>query len=200
MSKLLRRTLFALLALSLVLLCGCAGDSDEKSAGAESGVDAASGAPAPEEPSAEAEPAAGTISFETTDLEGNAVSEEIFSQSGLTMLNVWATYCSPCLNEMPALGELAAAYDPEEFQIIGVVSDVLETDDQELARSLVQQTGAGYTHLLLNESIYYALLTDVSAVPTTFFLDAEGNILETVVGAMEKTAWEELINGFLEEP
>lgn len=131
------------------------------------------------------------ISFEGTDLEGNKVSAEVFSQSKLTMVNVWATYCNPCLREMPELGELAAEYQKEEFQIIGIVSDVLEGDDQTLAESLVQQTGADYTHLLLNESIYNALLTDVSAVPTTFFLDESGAILDTVVGAMEKSAWEE---------
>ncbi len=115
------------------------------------------------------------------------------------MVNVWATYCNPYLSEMPGLGELAAEYDAEEFQLIGVVSDVLEREDQELAESLIQETGADYTHLLLNESLYYALLTDVSAVPTTFFIDENGTVLDTVVGAKEKSAWEEIINGLLEE-
>jgi len=115
------------------------------------------------------------------------------------MVNVWATYCNPCLSEMPGLGELAAEYDAEKFQIIGIVSDVLEGEDQELAESLIEETGADYTHLLLNESLYYALLTDVSAVPTTFFIDENGTVLDTVVGAMEKPAWEEMINGLLEE-
>lgn len=132
-------------------------------------------------------------------MEGNTVSSDIFSQSKLTMINVWATYCGPCLNEMPELGELAAEYESEEFQLIGIVSDVFEGGDQSLAESLIQQTGADYTHLLLNESIYYALLTDVTAVPTTFFLDESGTVLDIVIGAREKSAWEELINGLLEE-
>lgn len=138
-------------------------------------------------------------SFEGTDLEGNKVTGEIFSQSKLTMVNVWATYCNPCLREMPELGELSAEYKKEEFQIIGIVSDVMEGNDQTLVESLVQQTGADYTHLLLNESLYNALLTDVSAVPTTFFLDENGEVLDTVIGAMEKSAWEEKINELLEK-
>ena len=93
---------------------------------------------------------------------------------------------------------MAAEYDGEEFQIIGIISDVLEGKDQSYAESLVQQTGANYPHLLLNESIYSALLTDVSAVPTTYFLDKNGIILDTVVGAMKKTDWEEKISGLLE--
>ncbi|MBD5521465.1 MAG: TlpA family protein disulfide reductase [Lachnospiraceae bacterium] len=142
------------------------------------------------------------IVFEGHDIEGNTVSSTIFSESKLTMVNVWATYCNPCLSEMPGLGELAAEYDSEEFQIIGIVSDVQEGASQEmmdLAEDLIEQTGADYTHLLLNEELYYALLTDVSAVPTTFFINENGVILDGVIGAMDKSAWEEKINALLEE-
>lgn len=191
------RMLFILLMLPLVLLSGCAGGNSEQPLETDSDSEVAGGTPV--EPSAEAEPSAAPITFEGTDLDGNAVSSDILSQSKLTMVNVWATYCNPCLSEMPGLGELAAEYEAEEFQIIGVVSDVLEGEDQELVERLVQQTGANYTHLLLNESIYYALLTDVTAVPTTYFLDADGTVLGTVIGAREKSAWEEIINGLLEE-
>lgn len=182
---------WGILLMSVLLLSGCAKESTDKTVASNSGPEGAGGAPA--------ESPATPIVFEATDLEGNSVSSDIFAQSQLTMLNVWATYCNPCLSEMPGLGELAAEYDTEEVQIIGIVSDVLEGGDQELVESLVQQTGANYTHLLLNESIYYALLTDVSAVPTTFFLDEDGTIIDTVIGAMEKPAWEEKINGLLEE-
>ena len=143
-----------------------------------------------------------SIVFEGIDMNGNAVSSEVFSDSKLTMVNVWATYCNPCLNEMPGLGELAGEYDPDNFQIIGIISDVQEGADQEmtdLAADLIAQTGADYTHLLLNESLYYSLLTDVTAVPTTFFIDTNGVILDTVVGSMEKSAWEDKINALLEE-
>lgn len=170
-----------ILALSMLLFGGCAKLSE-----LVPGSKAKNSAPSKASES--------QVSFEATDLEGNKVTGEIFSQSKLTMVNVWATYCNPCLNEMPELGELAAEYEQEEFQIIGIVSDVVEGSDQALVKSLVQETGADYPHLLLNESIYNALLTDVSAVPTTFFLDESGAILDTVVGAMEKSAWEEKIH------
>ena len=134
--------------------------------------------------------------------EGNSRTEE----TKLTMVNVWATYCNPCLREMPDLGELGKEYDSGEFQIIGVISDVMVMEDGrvdekslEYARELIEQTGADYTHLLLNRSLYEALLSDVSAVPTTFFLDENGVVLDTVIGAMDKSAWEEKIHGLLEE-
>lgn len=177
----------ALLALSIILLNGC---SSQNAAGRNPDPAAAPSASAPA-------PAAQGITFEGTDMEGNAVTSDILSQSKLTMINVWATFCNPCLSEMPGLGELAAEYDPTEFQIIGIVDDVLEGDDPSYAASLIQQTGANYTHLLLNESLYFALLSNVTAVPTTFFLDAQGTIVDTVVGAMDKSAWEAKINGLL---
>lgn len=196
------KILFGLLLLSLVLLCGCGGDSGKPPAGTApetEPTDESQETPAPEDSSPEGESEPIYITFEGSDLEGNAVSQDIFSQSKLTMVNVWATYCNPCLSEMPGLGELAAEYDGSEFQLIGVVSDVREGDDQALVESLVQQTGADYTHLLANDSIDRVLLSSVSAVPTTFFFDQEGAYLGCVVGSAEKSDWEELIHELLEE-
>lgn len=201
--KKLRSMLMSLLVLSLVLLCGCSGKNGGPAAGA--GTDAANDPPPREEPPLEEEASPEEdsdpiyVTFEGTDLEGNPVTQDIFSQSKLTMVNVWATYCNPCLSEMPGLGELAAEYDESEFQLIGIVSDVMEGDDQSLVESLVQETGADYTHLLANDSIGQALLSGVSAVPTTFFFDGEGAYLGGVVGSAEKSDWEELIHELLEE-
>ena len=178
--------LFLALAMTAALLTGCGSEAQDTAAGdtapTSSGTD--------------------TITFETVDMDGNTVTEEVFTQSKLTMVNVWATYCNPCLSEMPGLGELAGEYDPADFHIIGIVSDVMEGADQsslDEAADLIRDTGADYTHLLLNESLYYALLTDVSAVPTTFFVDDSGTVLRSVLGAKEKADWEELINELLAE-
>ena len=189
----LRKMLFMLLIVSLVLLGGCSGDSNEVSTESPPETEAADVSPDQEE----TDPI--FITFAGADLDGNAVSQEIFSQSKLTMVNVWATYCNPCLSEMPGLGELASEYAQEEFQIIGIVSDVWEGEDQTLVDSLVQETGADYLHLLANDSIGQAILSSVSGVPTTFFFDGEGTYLGGVVGSAEKSAWEELINELLEE-
>ena len=140
--------------------------------------------------------------FEATNMDGENVSSDIFPNSRLTMVNVWATYCGPCLGEMPELGELAAEYDPGDLQLIGIISDVTEDakqKDLDYAADLIEETGADYPHLLLNESLYYGLLTDVSAVPTTFFFDENGVIIETVIGARDKTSWKEIIDALLEE-
>lgn len=141
-----------------------------------------------------------SVTFEGTDMDGHSISQEICADSRLTMINVWATYCNPCLNEMPELGELAAEYDSADFQLLGIVSDVMEGQEENIgyAAELIEETGAEYPHLLLNESLYYGLLSDVSAVPTTFFLNEQGQVLDVVVGAMDKSGWKEKIDGLLE--
>ena len=200
-----RKMFFVFLMLSLVLLGGCAGDSSELPTGDTPETETAGISPDQYGASSESAPSdqEGTapifIIFEGTDLDGNTVSQEIFSQSKLTMVNVWATYCNPCLSEMPGLGELAEEYNVSEFQIIGIVSDVWEGEDQTLVESLIQETRADYLHLLANDSIGQAILSSVSGVPTTFFFDGEGAYLGGVVGSAEKEKWEEIVHGLLEE-
>ena len=186
-----------------VMLCGCADGMGKKGTENEEGsIEAGGEAQMGEEQESVEEPPAEPLVFEGQDLDGNAVTSDIFSQSKLTMINVWATYCNPCLREMPDLGELAGEYDTADFQLIGIVSDVQENgseDKLEKAVSLVEKTGADYPHLLLNESLYSALVVNVSGVPTTFFVDENGVVLGAVAGSYEKSVWKEIIDGLLEE-
>lgn len=181
--------------LPAMLFWGCAGKNAVQNPEAETQKEENAASEKEENAASEA------VAFEGQDLEGNTVSQEICTQSKLTMINVWATYCNPCLNEMPELGELVQEYDTSDFQLIGIVSDVLEGQDEDAlayAADLVEETGADYPHLLLNESLYGGLLAEVSAVPTTFFLNENGEVLDVVVGAMDKSHWKEKIDGLLE--
>lgn len=142
------------------------------------------------------------VAFESITIDGEDFSSEQFKNSKLTMINVWATYCSPCLNEMPDLGEIALSYDAKDFQIIGIVSDVStnsSNDDVAYAKKLVKETKANYPHLLLSESIYTNLVAGVDAVPTTFFVNENGELLNYVVGANSKSGWTGIIDEILGE-
>ena len=135
--------------------------------------------------------------FTTTDLYGNEVTQEIFANSELTVVNVWATYCGPCIEEMPYLGELADEYDSTQVQIIGIPTDVNDVQGKEVAISLIRETGADYTHLMLSEDLYFWGLTEIQYVPTTFFVNSEGEIIDTVVGSKTKLDWKVLIDSKL---
>lgn len=135
--------------------------------------------------------------FTTTDLYGNEVTQQIFANAELTVVNVWATYCGPCINEMPYLGELSHEYDSAQVRIVGIPMDAMNAEYVEYATSLVSQTGADYQHLLLNEELYNWGLTEIQYVPTTFFVNSEGEIIDSVVGSMSKEDWKSLIDSKL---
>lgn len=140
------------------------------------------------------------LTFEATTTEGEAWNSDKFANSKLTMINVWGTYCNPCLSEMPGIGELAAEYDPALLQIVGVVCDVMEKDSIKNinnAKKLITETKADYPHLLLSESLYTSFVGAVSAVPTTFFVRQDGSMVGYITGAMEKENWKDLIDDLL---
>lgn len=140
------------------------------------------------------------VTFEAATTDGEAWNSDKFANSKLTMINVWATYCNPCLAEMPDLGELAAEYNAADFQIVGVVSDVMaddSADNIDFAKQLITETKANYPHLLLNESLYMSFVGAVSAVPTTFFVRQDGSMVGYLTGAMDKENWKTLIDDLL---
>ena len=144
-------------------------------------------------------------SFTATDLEGNPLDQTMLEGYELTMVNVWATFCSPCIKEMPDLGELAAEYREKGLQIVGLVSDTLNSDGTlsdsqvELARDIVDQTGADYPHILPSPDLF-GLLSQISAVPTTFFVDSEGNQVGTAFSsALDRERWVQLLDQYLAE-
>ena len=121
------------------------------------------------------------------------------------MINVWTTYCSPCLQEMPELGELSKEYKDKGVQIIGIPIDTLEQDGTwsqsqvANAASLASQTGADYLHILPSQDLIQAGLSDIYAVPTTFFVDSSGNVTgDTYMGSKSKKEWEKVIDQTLE--
>ena len=100
------------------------------------------------------------------------------------MVNVWGTFCGPCINEMP---ELQKIYDslPENANLIGVIADVPEgmKDGVDNANYIEKQTGVKYTNLTLSDSLG-SFARRFYAVPSTIFVDKNGNIIgELVMGA-----------------
>lgn len=144
-------------------------------------------------------------SFTGTDLDGNDVDQGILEGYDLIMINIWATFCGPCLREMPDLSELAAEYEAKGVRIVGLVADTLKTDGSldggqlETARAIVESTGANYLHLLPTGD-----LADIAAqayyVPTTFFVDGDGRQVGSVFsGSLSKDDWIAVIDETLAE-
>lgn len=139
--------------------------------------------------------------FTAYDLNGDKQTEAIFTGKKLTMINVWATYCGPCIREMPALAAISKKYKDSDFQIIGIVSDVSFTAEagQQTARELLKEAGAEYINLLPDAS-YAGFLRTIMYVPTTVFVDENGcQVGEPIVSAKSQDEWENIIREKLEE-
>lgn len=186
-----------LLALLLftALLTACA--AQLPAASPEPAVSPAPAAPAQPAVSDETDRPSGVMSdFTTQDLDGNTVTaQDAFSGYRLTMVNVWATYCGPCIREMPDLGELSDEFADRSVRIVGLVSDatgyggVIDEDAMQAARDIVQETGADYLHLIPSPSLEH-LLAQITAVPTTFFVDEYGcQVGKAYAGSRDKEDW-----------
>ena len=146
----------------------------------------------------------GLTSFKTMDIYGNEATQQIFATNAITLVNVWGTFCPPCLEEMPALGELAREYASKGVGIVGIVADVVPNPsgigmiNLDTAIQIAAQTKAEYPHLIISEDLQKTRLGNVQAVPETFFVDSKGKVIgQTVVGARSKAAWKILIEKHL---
>lgn len=178
----MKRTLIPLLLALTLLLTAC-------------------GAKAPEAPEETADALLG--SFVTRDLEGNIVDEEILQGKKLTMINVWATFCGPCLMEMPELEALSQEMADRGVQVVGIVADGVDLNYNELpdtlaqARAIAEQTGVTYPTLIPCRDL--APISGVQAFPTTYLVDEQGRqVGEVLLGARDLAHWRTIVEEALE--
>jgi len=119
-------------------------------------------------------PALDGKNLKLSDLRGKAV-----------LLNFWATYCGPCKIEMPWFVELQKEYGPQGFQIIGVAMDDASLED---IAKFSKEMGVNYPILLGKESVGQSY-GGVSVLPTTFFLDRDGNVIAREFGLQSRSVF-----------
>lgn len=116
------------------------------------------------------------------DLQGNQIKlADVFAKNKLTMVNIWKTDCTVCVQEMPGLEELSKQYADQGFGILSVCVDVLDNNgqiDDDLmydAQDIVKTAGTTYTTVLADKD--FRGLVDVTSTPTILWVDSEGNIV-----------------------
>ncbi len=168
----------------LVFLTGC-GDTAGSQANADKDVPAQTVEDNVQEEQASQAESEKFPSFSAVDLEGNTVTESIFAKKDLTVLNIWGTFCNPCVGEMPELGEWAKEM-PDNVQMVGLIIDINgeeDTEHRDLAVDITSSAGADFTQIIVNQD-FAPVLKDVLGVPTTMFIDKDGNIVgDSILGA-----------------
>ncbi len=132
--------------------------------------------------------------IETYD--GNEVDKDTFKNNKLTVLNLWATWCGPCVEEMPDLQKVSESYKEKEVQVLGLAID--SSEDEVIM--LKEQLNITYPLLKENEKVKELLISKFDYVPVTLFVDSDGKILKTfVAGSISEEDLIKQIEGIINE-
>lgn len=127
-----------------------------------------------------------TYSGETITLAGE--------NDDVTLLVFWATWCQPCLMEMPALVKLHDKYRDRNFRVVSINVD--DPEGQKV-KSISRDFGINYPVLIGNEEVMKQF-GGVQALPTSFLIGRDGRIREKLQGLYPEEHLEQLVIKALE--
>ena len=149
---------------------------------------------ATEAPAAETD--GGDLSFSFTTLTGGTLDQSIFSNNKLIMVNYWATWCGPCVSEIPDLVKISKDYADKGFALIGVNVD---NSDEDGVKQFIADQGITYP-VIFADGFFLDEIQGYQYIPTTLFYDSTGKqVGQAVVGSNSYSDWSGLIDTLLEQ-
>jgi len=174
---------FALAAFCLVALTACGG-------GSETGAGQAGGGTGPAGAPPGAAPAAVPASLSYSDIRG--VIKALDDRKGRpVLLNFWATWCVPCIHEMPDLAKLSVEFGDGRADFLGVSLDAWITGDgsdtEQKVREALQEAGVGYANLIYrgDQDPLVEEFDMSGAIPYTILYAPDGNPLHVWEGRVD---------------
>lgn len=141
------------------------------------------------------------IEFKLKDLDGKEIdSKELFKDNKITMVNIWATFCGPCINEMPDLQALFEEVKESGGSVIGIIGDTPDEDNEIAAKKIIETKGVKFVNLVPDDKFKKEVISSIAGYPTSFFVDSEGKIVgEVVTGSRSKEDYKEILNKAIED-
>lgn len=130
--------------------------------------------------------------FSLTNLTGETVSLETY-RGKVLIIDFWATWCPPCVKEIPHFVELYDIYNEQGFEILGVSVD---RGGPGTVEKFVKKNSVNYDIAMANMEVVdaYEIYT---GIPTTYIIDREGNVVEKVIGYRDKSFFEDHLKNLL---
>ena len=174
----------AIIATLLVLLSGCARHEEQKSS-SQTGGEAADNVTEVLKVEKRTNKAP---NFLWKNNAGDTVAFDA-ARGKATLVNFWATWCGPCKRELPDLIALHTELANKGITIIGIATD-RGSNVVEDVRAFVKEHGITYQVVVTSEELEEAF-GNVRLLPTSFIIDADGNIVQTFVGPRSKEFFSE---------
>ncbi len=139
--------------------------------------------------------------FETKDLDGEKVDQSIFGQNKLTLVSVWNSLCKDAAKDLQTLDQLAKDYQDKGLAVKGLVYNFkpeLPGEEIDAVKGIIKEAGVDLQQFTASEEMHNnGLLDKISYVPTAFFVDSQGKILEIQEGPTTIEAWKLLVDEIL---
>ncbi len=142
-----------------------------------------------------------THGFELSDLEGQMRSSDEWNGKAL-LVNFWATWCAPCLKEMPVLMGLHEKYEGQDFEVVGLAAELgAAADDPEKVANFIRETGIEYPILfgemeaVIDISKRYG--NQIGGLPYSAFIDRNGVVRHVRFGEMSLAEAERMLQDIL---
>ena len=135
------------------------------------------------------------LDFQVMDLKGEKLALAQY-RGQVVLLDFWATWCPPCIAEMPNLKKTYEKYKAQKFQVIGISLD----RSAEPLNAYIEKEKLGWLHYW-DKSRKVSTMYKVGGIPSTFLIDGEGVIRKTNLrGSALKTAVAQLVQENLAKP
>ena len=137
--------------------------------------------------------------FKTQDIDGKAFTEADLAKNKLTMVNVFATWCTACIQEIPDLEKLNKEMKDKGVGVVGVVVDTHEDgkdipDALDKAKAIQSKLKTTYPFLKPDDKLMNGRLQGIQGFPETFFVDSKGNVVgEFYLGAKSLEEWKAVV-------
>lgn len=130
--------------------------------------------------------------FQCVDSQGNAVTNDIFSDNKVTLVNLWGTWCGPCVAEIPALQSVYDRMKDKGVGVIGVVEDAQGNED--MVQEILSENGVTYTNIYPDEKFYDSFVSLCFTFPSSLIVDSQGNVIMPLIsGANDVEEFEEML-------
>ena len=140
--------------------------------------------------------------MKTEDINGNKVDSSIFSKYKHTVVNVCNTGCTPCVGEIPTLDKLNKEYEKKGVSIKGLLLESgvgLNDEEKKTVEDILKKAKSTYQQLTVSEDMLQDKTLILQSFPTTFFVDKDGNIVDSIEGSNDYDGWKAKIDEVLEK-